>query len=246
MNSIPIIPPPGPIFYFLLVLAFLVLALVLFLVASVTYSRPALRIKVLFLRVACFLMMILAYPLYVYGTKPAPLPYSTVLIGLGQGSQLVALNACDGTALWTHQVSPTPSGRALASVGSDHLVYAVSSVNERAGVVTAYAMSDGRPVWQSAIPLPPVSQGDVATFSQLLVSDGRVYVVESLGPPSQLGPNYIVYALCPNDGQLVWKYRAQNLITPSLFLTAGDGLLLIQGQDGGILANSSSGRLQAR
>jgi outer membrane protein assembly factor BamB len=242
---IPIIPSVNPLFYLFLVLALLLFVLALILLALL-FRNGRRRRKRLILGITCVLLLVaVAFPIAGYGNKPAPLASPAVLVGLGQGSQIAVLNARDGSVRWTQSVWTPSYSRALVSAGSDHLVYAVSDVNQSFGVVTAYTMSNGRHIWQSSLPLLPASQLDQVTFSQLIVSDGRVYVVESVGPSARPGPFYLVYALRSTDGSLVWKHQepTTNGFMPFL-LTDGNGLLLIQTSDGGFSAlHASDGSL---
>jgi outer membrane protein assembly factor BamB len=230
------IPLAHPLFYLFIILA----VLTLILLNRSLWSRRAHRGKMFLLSILSVFSIMASISFS--GNSQAPLVSPTALIGVTDQGQMVVLDARDGSTRWTQTVW-VPAYSVLIATGSDHLVYAMSEVNKSFGVITAYAASDGRHVWQHVLPL--LSSSQQVTFSQLLVSDGRIYVVESIGPADGLGPLYIVYALRSTDGSFLWRYQVQ---TPNSFgLTAGNGLLLIQTQDGGFSAvHASDGSLAWR
>jgi outer membrane protein assembly factor BamB len=220
-----IIPPINPIFYLFLFLAFLLFVLALTILVR---SKRARWGKALFFGCACLLLIVtIAYPIQLYSNKSAPLASFVVLIGQDHDGQIVALNARDGSVRWTHPLDT----QTYISGGSDNLVYTVSKASDGTGIVTAYAASNGRQVWRSSLPLLPNGQQDSVTFSHVLVSDGRVYIDETLRSSN------VVYALHTTDGSLVWKRVGQTTDDQEPFLiTAGNGLLLVQTQDSGFSA----------
>lgn len=228
-----LIPPVNPIFYVFLFLAFLLLVLTLI---ALVRGKRARWVKALFFGGACCLQIVtIAYPIYLYSNKPAPLASSSLLIAIGQNNQIVALNARDGSVRWTQPID----NQTYISGGSGNLVYTVSKASDGTGVVTAYAASNGRQVWRYSLPLLQNGQQDYVTFSDLLVSDGLVYIDETLRSSN------VVYALHTNDGSLVWKQVGQTTDDQEPFLiTAGNGLLLVQTQDSGFSAwHASDGSL---
>ena len=228
-----IIPPINPLFYLFLFLAFLLFVLALNILLR---SKRARWVKVLFFGCACLLLIVtIAYPIQLYSNKSTPLASSVVLIGYASPSHIVALNARDGSVRWTQPID----NQTYLSGGSGNLVYTVSKASDGTGVVTAYATSNGRQVWRDSLPLLQNDQQDSVAFSDLLVSDGLVYVDETLRSSN------VVYALHTNDGSLVWKHVGQTTDDQEPFLiTAGNGLLLVQTQDSGFSAwHASDGSL---
>jgi outer membrane protein assembly factor BamB len=229
-----IIPPVHLLFYVLPFLAFLLLLLTLIILLR---GKRARRIKACFFACACLLQIAtIAYPLYLYSNKPAPLAASDVLIGSRQG-QIVALNARDGSVRWTQ---PIADNSTLFTAGTGNLLYVVSQMSNGTDSITAYAVSNDRQVWRSSL-AQPQSHGK---YEHLMASDGFVYIDEAMGISDE-----VVYALHASDGSFAWKHTehiADQLedATKPLLITAGNGLVFVRAQDSGFSAlHASDGSL---
>ena len=223
-----LIPPVNPIFYVFLFLAFLLLVLTLI---ALVRGKRARRVKALFFGGACCLQIVtIAYPIYLYSNKPAPLASSSLLIAIGQNNQIVALNARDGSVRW-NQPLDNESQTSIAGSPSS-LFYTASIANDGASVVTAIAASDGQQVWKSSLPQPQM-YGKIQHF---MVSDGFIYFDKATGVSDE-----VVYALRANDGSLAWKHAEHipNHLGDSLqplLITAGNGLVFVRTQGSGFSA----------
>lgn len=230
-----VIPPVNPIFYVFLFLTFLLLVLTLIVLVR---SKRARRVKALFFGCACCLQIVtIAYPIYLYSNKPAPLGSPAVLIGQDPNDQIVALNARDGSVIWTQ---PMANQNASLIGGSGNLFYTVSQMSDGSGMITAYAARNGIQVWRHALPL----QQSYGPFEHLLVSSSFIYIDKALGVSDE-----VVYALRTSDGSIAWKY-AEHITdhlgdtTKPLLITAGNGLVFVRAQDSGFSAlHASDGSL---
>lgn len=187
-----IIPPINPIFYLFLFLAFLLFALTLIILLR---SKRARWRKALFFGGACYPQIVaIVYPISLYSNKPAPLVSPLLLIGRGQNSQIVALNARDGSVRWTQ----SPRENLMSATGGPgNVFYVASQTDDGESVLTANAASSGSHVWQTSL----LSKQTDGKFQHLIASNDFVYVDEAVGMSDE-----VVYALRVSDGSLAWKH----------------------------------------
>jgi outer membrane protein assembly factor BamB len=234
-----IIPPVNPLLYVLALLAFVLLVLTL--IALLRSNERTRRVKALFFGGACYLQLVtIAYPIWLYSNKPAPLSSAgaSLLIGFGRNGSMVALNARDGSVRWTHPL-PGTWVWTLVTAGPGKLFYTASQTTDGGTVLTANRASDDTQVWQTAL----LRQHSYGKLEQLMTANGFVYVDVAMGVSDE-----VVYALRANDGSLAWKHTAHfpNQLDDSLkpfLITAGNGLVFVRAQDGGfsaLHANDSS------
>src|SRR6266566_3127811 len=123
-----IIPPVNPLFYVLAFLAFLLLVVTL--IALLRSNKRTRRVKALFFGGACYLQLVtIAYPIFLYSNKPAPLSSSSWLVGSGRNGSMVALNARDGSVRWT-QPLPGTWDWTLDTVGPGNVFYIASDTTD--------------------------------------------------------------------------------------------------------------------
>ena len=150
-----------------------------------------------------------------------------------QDNQLFALNASDGSTLWTAS-GPLETagvfGAAAPAVGHSTVIAGYSS-----GDLNAYRYENGRVVWQDALTRTSMSTsvGDVTDIdASPVVDDTRVYAVGAGGR---------TVALDLLTGQRLWEMNVGGISTPAL---GGDWLFLVSDEAQLFCVQRTSGKIR--
>jgi outer membrane protein assembly factor BamB len=165
--------------------------------------------------------------------RGAPTISGGALYVMTQDNQLFALNAADGSTLWTAS-GPLETagvfGAAAPAVGHSTVIAGFSS-----GDLNAYRYENGRTVWQDALTRTSMSTsvGDVTDVdASPVVDDTRVYAVGAGGR---------TVALDLVTGQRLWEMNVGGISTPAL---GGDWLFLVSDDAQLFCVQRTSGKIR--